>query len=196
MLKEITFRGRERPCNASDGWSSERSGSVVGAVSPLRLTWQWHATAFPISQWSRATLKNASRRAARTGKVGSVRMRERSSFGRAQRGEEDYGTSEKWHKRRDQSVGAERRRRSCLESSLVINGRSRSMGGGWTRLIRTKRTDAKGTDATTTNEPQWAIYGRGRDSSQSCLVLGAIIERLRTRWGRGEASRLIDIDVE
>ena len=61
------------------------------------------------------------------------------------------------------------------------------------------KADAKGTnDATTTNEPQWAIYGRGRDSSQSCLVLGAIIERLRTRWawGRGEASRLIDIDVE
>ena len=80
-------KGKAMQCNASDGWSSERSGSVVGAVSPLRLTWQRHATAFPISQWSRATLKNASRRAARTGKVGSVRMRERSSFGRAQRGE-------------------------------------------------------------------------------------------------------------
>ena len=85
-----------------------------------------------------------ARRAARTGKVGSVRMRERSSFGRAQRGER--GRLRHFGKvaQTARSVEAERRRRSCFESSLVINGRSRSMGGGWTRLIRTKRTDAKG----------------------------------------------------
>ena len=117
-----------------------RSGSCWSCVGLCLLSaslgiWQRHAIAIPMVPCH--AFKNASRQGVLQLPMPVGRIREARSlgcvsgalFGRALSGEGDYGTSEKWHKRRDPTGRGRggKRKKASFETSLVINGRS--MGG-------------------------------------------------------------------